>query len=165
MKPVSILSARELSARAALHDTSDAKLRRAPKPPPRALLIAELRMTRDVYDRILESVGSLRAETGGMLLAEPGTYTVTDFVFDSGAQCSGASYQPDVAFLNSALQGRDRCFAGIVHSHPAGCRELSAQDRRAAWSNLTSPRNDHLDARRGAQALEPARQPPDAFQP
>jgi len=55
-------------------------------------------------------------------------------------------YQPDTEFLNSVLKGRNETFLGIAHSHSRGGRVLSQQDKNAAWSNMTSPGNPHLNA-------------------
>ena len=65
---------------------------------------------------------------------------------NSKADTTGASYQPNTKFLNERLEGQENRFLGIVHSHPASFRGLSRQDERAAWSNLTSPSNPHLNA-------------------
>ena len=55
-------------------------------------------------------------------------------------------YQTNTNFLNRVLKGRNEEFVGIAHSHPKGLKHLTAQDGRAAWSNLTSPSNPHLQA-------------------
>ncbi|MCW2248188.1 hypothetical protein M2352_003822 [Azospirillum fermentarium] len=81
-----------------------------------------------------------------MLLSSTRDYTITDYVFDATAMTSGASYTPNTHFLNKELEGRESHFIGIVHSHPPGFRQLSGQDQRAAWSNLTAPGNAHLHA-------------------
>lgn len=119
---------------------------RPAKPPPAWNQIQALRMRRSVLLRIKAIIGGRPAETGGMLLSESRDYVVTDFVFDQSARSTGAAYNPDTAFLNQQLLGREDSFVGIVHSHPPTCTRLSDQDLRAAWSNLTSPGNPHLNA-------------------
>ncbi len=57
---------------------------------------------------------------------------VTDFYFDQGASCSGATYTPDHLTLRQKMreewlpQGID--MKGFVHSHPGRCDRLSAGD-------------------------------------
>lgn len=122
------------------------KVTRPPKPLPPLAQIRQLRMTRKVYAAIRDTIGSYPAERGGMLLSSSKDYVITDFVFDAGARSSGVSYNPNTSFLNEELEGREDHFVGIVHSHPPSLRRLSSQDRAAAWSNLTSPGNPHLQA-------------------
>jgi proteasome lid subunit RPN8/RPN11 len=122
------------------------KRSRAPKLHPKPDILQELRMTKDVYEKICTIVGKRPAETGGMLLGDPNTYIIDEFVFDDHSDTTGVSYQPNTKFLNKILEGQSERFIGIIHSHPPSCRQLSGQDKRAAWSNLTSPGNPHLSA-------------------
>ncbi|WP_413207708.1 Mov34/MPN/PAD-1 family protein [Rhodospirillum sp. A1_3_36] len=127
-------------------DPWEEKRGRAPKTPPPLEQIATMRISRYAYDAIRNTIGQYPAERGGMLLSSTGDYTITDYVFDAGAATTGVAYNPNTAFLNRELYGRDDHFVGIVHSHPPSFRRLSGQDQRAAWSNLTSPGNPHLRA-------------------
>lgn len=122
------------------------KLSRSPKVPPHQEIVSQLRMRRAVLDQIRATIGSRKAETGGMLVGNAETYEVTHFIFDEGARTSGAIYYPDTMYLNRRLEQLPGEFLGIVHSHPPGMRSLSEGDRQAAWSNLTSPKNPHLQA-------------------
>ena len=122
------------------------KALRQPKPHPDAYLIEKMRMRHQVYDDIKGSIGSMPAESGGVLLGNPNSLVIECFVFDIMAATNRTVYQPNTKFLNSVLKGRDNQFVGIVHSHTKGGRTLSQQDRNAAWSNMTSPGNPHLNA-------------------
>ena len=103
-------------------------------------------MTSQVYRAINKLIGSKPAERGGILLSISNDYTITGFVYDRKASKERNVYQPNTRFLNRVLKGRNEEFVGIVHSHPPRLRRLTVQDRRAAWSNLTSPSNPHLQA-------------------
>lgn len=122
------------------------KAQRPPKPDPDSRLIREMRMTRQAYTDIEETIGKRPAESGGILLSDKYDYTITCMVFDIAASQNSTVYQPNTAFLNSVLKGRNDQFVGIVHSHTAGYGRLSGQDKNAAWSNITSPGNPHLQA-------------------
>jgi hypothetical protein len=122
------------------------KARRAPKPPPPPHLIEKMRITRRPYTEIREQIGNKSAELGGLLISRTLDYTITDFIFDLGAGTNRWVYQPNTDFLNSVLKGRNEEFVGIAHSHAARATQLSSQDQNAAWSNMTSPGNPHLNA-------------------
>ena len=122
------------------------KALRPPKEPPHYSLINEMRMTREVFEDIKNQIGSIPAESGGILISKSKDYTITTFVFDIASAKHRTVYQPHTKFLNSVLKGRNDEFMGIAHSHQRGARQLTSQDRRAAWSNLTSPGNPHLNA-------------------
>jgi proteasome lid subunit RPN8/RPN11 len=91
-----------------------------------------LRMTRAAYKTIEASVGSLPAETGGMLGGSRADGVVRHFHFDQQARRSGASYSPDVDVLNGLL--RDQWnpeginLLGFIHSHPPYLRKPSGGD-------------------------------------
>ena len=128
------------------HWAREDEIQRAPKPPPLASHIATMRMTEEVLQKIKRTIGSRRAESGGMLLSSTGDYTIDDYVFDHMGDTNAAVYQPNVQFLNRELQDREEHFVGIVHSHPPGYTRLSPQDLHAAWCNMTSKGNPHLNA-------------------
>ena len=103
-------------------------------------------LTSQVRNDIKNTIGSVPAESGGLLISSTRDYTITCFVPDIAADKNSTIYQPNTDFLNSVLKGRNNEFVGIAHSHPKGARFLTTQDQRAAWSNLTSPDNPHLNA-------------------
>ena len=121
------------------------KALRPPKRHPPWDSIKTMRMTTQVYQDLENYIGSRPAESGGLLLSNMHDYTIKCFVFDILAAKNPTIYQPNTEFLNSVLKGRNDEFVGIAHSH-RNCNNLSSQDRRAAWSNLTSPSNPHLNA-------------------
>jgi hypothetical protein len=123
------------------------KFKRPPVPPPPKYLIEKFRITRNALSGIEYYIGGKPAESGGMLTSQFHDYTVTGFIFDYfGSNFGSTAYQPNTKYLNHFLAGRETEFAGIVHSHPANYRKPSPQDERAAWSNITSPGNNHLQA-------------------
>ena len=122
------------------------KARRAPKTPPPLHFIEKMRMTHRAYTEIRELIGLKPAESGGLLISRTRDYIITDFIFDIAAGTNSWVYQPYTEFLNSVLKGRNEEFVGIVHSHDRGATQLSGQDQNAAWSNMTSPGNPHLNA-------------------
>ena len=121
------------------------KALRPPKPPPNHYLIECMKMKRQAYFDIKTTVGSSPAESGGIIIGNPNSLVIECFVFDLMAATNRTIYQPNTEFLNSVLKGRGNQFLGISHSHAKGCRMLSQQDRNAAWSNMTSPGNPHLN--------------------
>ena len=124
----------------------DDKERRQPKKPPAELFLTSMRILAPVFYVIMETIGMRPAETGGILTSCSHDYVITGFVFDSHGSRTGTTYQPDTRYLNQFLVGRDSEYVGTVHSHPEDFLEPSPQDQRAAWSNLTSPGNPHLQA-------------------
>lgn len=80
----------------------------------------DVRITRRVFARIMDTVGRLPAETGGSLAMAPDG-TVCDFYFDVCARTSELCYTPSggdlarVANLDWGPRGLHLC--GIVHSH------------------------------------------------
>ena len=89
-----------------------------------------MRFSKDAWLNIKSTVGSLPAETGGMLLGDVKTGVVKRFVFDAGnnQRRTGSAYDPDVEFLNAHLdKARDEGLdlLGFMHSHPRGVSRLS----------------------------------------
>lgn len=121
------------------------KANRPPKDPPPSEQIRTMQITRQAYIDIKKQIGSKPAETGGILLSKSLDYRVSDFVLDIASKNHSSIYQPNTKFLNSVLKGRNDEFVGIAHSH-RNLPMLSSQDKRAAWSNMTSPGNPHLNA-------------------
>lgn len=82
------------------------------------------------FNDILKTVGSLKSETGGILLGKPANYIVQKFIFDKNGRNFSYGYDPDVDFLNQVLKEEwDRNqldFLGFVHSHPRGIQYLSS---------------------------------------
>jgi proteasome lid subunit RPN8/RPN11 len=94
--------------------------------------VPQISMSRHVVCQIMCTVGVHAPETGGILLGPIGTSDITDFYFDSSAQCSSATYTPDHLTLRRKMQeqwlpsGTD--FKGFCHSHPGRFDRLSEGD-------------------------------------
>ena len=129
----------------------DDKARRPPKESPKQPLPVML-MTKGIYEKIKRTIGAFPAETGGLLLGSIKDYRVTDFIFDivsyKKRRCA-AVWFPHTESLNERIEvaeSRGLVFLGVVHSHPRGCIRPSGPDEAAAWSNMTSAGNPHLNA-------------------
>jgi proteasome lid subunit RPN8/RPN11 len=89
-------------------------------------------LTREVYDGIAATVGSMKAEQGAALGWLEGDRVVRFFRFDDTARTTGATYSPDDGSLNVMFREdwnpRGIRLAGFVHSHPRGCAWPSAGD-------------------------------------
>jgi proteasome lid subunit RPN8/RPN11 len=129
----------------------EAKAQRTPKKPPQRALLAML-LDRKVYEEIKRTIGTFPAETGGLLLGSVEDFKVTEFIFDSAAykrQRWEAVWFPHTESLNKhvdLMEKRGLAFLGVVHSHPRGVIRPSGPDKWAAWSNMTSENNPHLNA-------------------
>lgn len=94
----------------------------------------QLRIARSAYRAMLETLMSKPVEAGGILLGPIGADDITEFYFDAGAVCTGATYSPDHVALNQLLNeiwipsGCD--WKGFGHTHPRGADRLSTGDLR-----------------------------------
>ena len=90
--------------------------------------------SRDAFAEIESSVGSLKPETGGILLGFRTDYVVRRFIFDKKGSFSPSGYDPNVDYLNPFLKREwheNRYeLIGFVHSHPRGVCRLSGD-----WGN------------------------------
>ena len=81
------------------------------------------------YEHILETVGTFKPESGGILLGNPINYMVQKFVFDKNGNNFSYGYDPDVDFLNEVLkrewEENNLDFLGFIHYHPRGVEHLS----------------------------------------
>ena len=120
---------------------------RPPKPAPDKQFVSVFRITDSAYDAIQSTLGVFKAETGGLLLGDPVTGIISDFLFDQDARATGSIYYPTVEFLNREItryEAQGKHPLGIAHSHPVGIVCPSGPDMSAAYSNITSPHNQHL---------------------
>lgn len=94
----------------------------------------EMVVLEEVFAEIRATVGSERAETGGVLLGSRDDYIVKKFIFDPHGSRFSAGYDPDVVFLNKVIKSEweknKLALLGFVHSHPRGVRRLSGD-----WGN------------------------------
>lgn len=83
----------------------------------------------EAYDEIVRTVGTLHAESGGILLGSREDFVVQKFVFDDKGSTGPVSYDPDVKFLNEVVtkewDENGLALLGFVHSHPRGISRLS----------------------------------------
>lgn len=90
----------------------------------------KIQYTKDVFEQIENTIGSYAPETGGVLLyKEPGI--VSKYIFDYSATTTSGSYTPDIATLNPKIRAAmDEGYkiAGMIHSHPSGCKQPSPAD-------------------------------------
>ncbi len=82
-----------------------------------------MKITREVYEQIGSTLGTMRPEEGGLLLTNDGGKTINKFIFDVKGKKSGVTYSPNVPFLNEQIIKNNKdgyYFIGMVHSHPNG---------------------------------------------
>lgn len=89
-------------------------------------------MTREVYNEIMEILGTKKPELGGMLGFTLDQDFIDSFVFDEKGKVNSVAYSPNTEFLNGVIQGeweKKRIFlGGFVHSHPGDFNRLSFDD-------------------------------------
>jgi len=89
-----------------------------------------MKMKREIYNKVLNSIPPIPHETGGILGGNNGV--VTEFIFDMGLPGGDIGhYYPNTDKLNSALVEWQKFgieFYGIVHSHFNFDNSLSLDD-------------------------------------
>lgn len=94
-------------------------------------MVDRVNMTQEVFNKIKETIGEKRAETGGMLGIKNGI--IENFYFDQLGSCSGITYSPDVDSINKLLNREWNPnginLIGFIHSHPAGIIAPSHGDK------------------------------------
>ena len=89
----------------------------------------EMVFYQSVYDEIINTVGSLESESGGILLGSREDYIVQKFFFDKSGSRTSGSYDPDLSSLNKIVkrewEENDLELLGFIHSHPRGYSKLS----------------------------------------
>lgn len=82
--------------------------------------------------KIAGTVGQRVPESGGALMGPAGADLVTDFIFDSQASVTGASYVPSEWLQKAVNQAESSegtlTLKGILHSHPGGMNMPSSTD-------------------------------------
>ena len=85
-----------------------------------------------VLVKIVQTIGSLRAESGGALGGKDGEMEVSRYHFDRSSRTSSVTYTPDHGFLNrlfsTSWNPRGIRFRGFVHSHPGSIGRPSCGD-------------------------------------
>lgn len=90
-----------------------------------------LKLSKEVYSQILDTIGKYPPECGGVLGArEDGI--ITEFYFDDHGTSSVNGYAPNVQMINEMLSNdwmpRGVLMVGIVHSHSNGIAVPSCGD-------------------------------------
>lgn len=93
-----------------------------------------IKICKNVKDEILKTIGSMEAESGGVLACKK-EKGIVDFYFDAEASCGKASYIPSLRAINRQVNEIWNCqgyyFGGIVHSHPEKASSaLSKADKK-----------------------------------
>lgn len=83
------------------------------------------------YD-IINTIGILPAESGGLLFGKEDDYVVRKFIFDKHAKVTRSSYTFTTEFLNPEIKriwnDEGLSVIGFIHSHPYGYGRLSSPD-------------------------------------
>lgn len=94
--------------------------------------MAAIKIKRKVLREAMEKIGSIPAESGGILLGPRGCNYVTHFYFDRGSRNSSTSYTPDYKTLNLKMRTEWKPAGlrvrGFIHSHPGNLDTLTAGD-------------------------------------
>ncbi len=91
------------------------------------------RITTSAYHEMLTTVGSQKAESGGLLFGSRRDWVITKFLFDKDAHTTASTYTFNVGYLNPMIeklrneQGLE--LLGFFHSHPQGYKQLSGPDK------------------------------------
>ena len=82
-------------------------------------------ITEEVYLQIVNSIGRIPAEQGGLLGSSDGGNIVDHFLWDRKAAASTNTYRPSVEAINKIMLPRWNQngvkLVGFIHSHPNGC--------------------------------------------
>ena len=86
-----------------------------------------------ILDEIRQTIGSLPAESGGILGSNDGGRTITHYYFDRTATTTSGTYTPDTDAINKVIEGWEKNgiqFVGFIHSHPGHHSAPSSEDHR-----------------------------------
>jgi proteasome lid subunit RPN8/RPN11 len=109
--------------------------------------MVDIKISQKAYRKMMNYICSRPAESGGILLGPVGSNVVTDFYFDSGGTCTGASYSPGHVTLSKLMKekwlpsGID--MKGFLHSHPGQLDWLTYGDM--AYINRLLDKNPDMD--------------------
>jgi proteasome lid subunit RPN8/RPN11 len=110
--------------------------------------IPAITFAESVSNEIRRTVGSLGAETGGILAGNPDTGQVTHFYFDRSASRSRVTYTVAADRINPVIGSwnkEDIHLMGVVHSHPRGIEQPSPADLELALRILRRTDNAAMD--------------------
>lgn len=91
-----------------------------------------MRFTSNAYNDIINTIGRIPAESGGLLFGYLDDYVVREFIFDEDADTTRASYTINIDFMNRHVRElwdtKQLACIGFIHSHPFGLKEPSFMD-------------------------------------
>lgn len=92
----------------------------------------KMRILETPFNEIVNTIGSLPAESGGLLFGKEDDMIVRKFVFDEHAQTTRSSYTFNTEFLNPEIKRiwneEGLSCIGFIHSHPYGYSRPSPPD-------------------------------------
>jgi hypothetical protein len=96
----------------------------------------QLKLTAKVFEHMKDTIGTMRAEQGGILGGNRKTGEVTFFFFDDTGSQSGVSYTPNISLLNTVIKKHWKPngieYMGSIHTHPPFITHLSPGDETYA---------------------------------
>ena len=113
------------------HDAGDSSGGEEP-PEPQSGRTRRYRISTDVLNQIMRTVGTRYPEQGGALGIDKETGIITRFYFDRSSRRSGGTYSPDSDAVTKVIrtwEAENVRFCGMIHSHPGRCSEPSEGDR------------------------------------
>ena len=92
----------------------------------------KMQFLESVHNDIVNTIGSLPSESGGLLFGKEDDFVVRKFIFDKPAQVTRSSYTFCTEFLNPVIKKlwdeEGLSCIGFIHSHPYGYDRLSPPD-------------------------------------
>jgi len=95
--------------------------------------IRKIKMTKEVFEQLKNSIGRMKCETGGILGMKRDI--IDTFFFDYQSKCSYGTYSPNIENINAELDkwtDNDVVYMGAIHSHPRGITKPSMPDETYA---------------------------------
>lgn len=91
-----------------------------------------IKFIESAFNSIIDTIGSNKAETGGLLFGYEEDYIVRKIVFDRHAETTKSSYTFNTEFLNPEVkrlwETENLSCIGFIHSHPNGYSKPSSAD-------------------------------------
>lgn len=92
----------------------------------------KMKILESAYNEIINTIGSLPAESGGLLFGKEDDMVIQKFIFDEHAKITRSSYTFNTEFLNPEIKRiwneEGLSCLGFIHSHPHGYGRLSVPD-------------------------------------
>lgn len=96
------------------------------------LRIKTMKFSTSAFNQIMNTTGTLPAESGGLILGSRDDFIVRKFLHDKNAKTTRTSYSFDIGYLNPLLnhcmEHEGMFLLGFLHSHPRGSKTLSQPD-------------------------------------